>query len=172
MPLLLGKINVGKCAVDGCENKSWVRGLCCAHYHRWYKYGDATHIPIKPPRKGKRTDKCKDCGKVKTIEARGLCKKCYMRQWSKNRPSRHPYRIKKMYGITIEYYNKILKKQKGLCAICGLPDSSKMLSIDHNHNTNKIRGLLCQRCNAAIGMLNVDNFGILNLLKSIEYLGK
>ena len=81
------------------------------------------------------------------------------------------YKIK--YGITIKEYNKIYKKQKGVCAICGLPESLIMrtgiihLSIDHNHKTGKIRGLLCHRCNRALGYFNDNPF---LLVKAIKYL--
>jgi len=68
------------------------------------------------------------------------------------------------------------KKQKNLCAICGLPETDyqqygvKNLAIDHNHRTKKVRGLLCSKCNRALGLLNVDNLGILNLQMAIKYL--
>jgi len=75
------------------------------------------------------------------------------------------------HGLSIEDYGRIFEQQNGLCAICGLPEITyPHLSIDHNHNTNKVRGLLCHKCNSAIGMLNTDNLGILNLEKAIKYL--
>lgn len=103
------------------------------------------------------------------------------REYAKQYRQKHPekYRssqMKSVYGITIEQYNKMFEEQKGLCAICGLPESHKNmhglkgLSIDHNHNTDKVRGLLCNNCNLAIGQLKVDSFGVLNLQKAIEYL--
>ena len=71
----------------------------------------------------------------------------------------------------IGIWKEFFKKQSGLCALCGLPEKSKRkgtkmaLSIDHNHNTDKFRGLLCGKCNRAIGLLNVDSLGTLNLQK-------
>ena len=59
--------------------------------------------------------------------------------------------IKKIYGITLKQYNKILANQNYKCAICKKPASSfsKALSVDHRHNSDPIfiRGLLCYFCN-------------------------
>jgi hypothetical protein len=57
--------------------------------------------------------------------------------------------LKKFYGITIEIYNEMYKRQQGKCAICGR--SYKSLCVDHNHNTGVIRGLLCYQCNLMLG---------------------
>lgn len=64
--------------------------------------------------------------------------------------------LKCRYGITLQEYNKLLKKQNGVCAICKKTEINRKLSVDHNHETGKIRGLLCQKCNAGIGMFQ-DN---------------
>jgi hypothetical protein len=65
--------------------------------------------------------------------------------------------LKRLYGITLEEYAEIFSKQNGVCAIC-LEEckTRKSLSVDHNHLTGKVRGLLCNRCNRAIGMFNDD----------------
>lgn len=60
---------------------------------------------------------------------------------------------RKKYGITLEQYNNMLSYQKGNCAICEeVPKENKngvvvRLSVDHNHKTGKVRGLLCYKCN-------------------------
>ena len=60
-------------------------------------------------------------------------------------------------AVTNEDYDDLLKAQSGKCAICRrAPDVSKKLSIDHCHLTGTIRGLLCSRCNTAIGLVE-DN---------------
>lgn len=85
-------------------------------------------------------------------------------------------KLRKAYGLSLEDFDALSKNQRHLCKICGLPESEKKfdcvlpLSVDHNHNTGKIRGLLCSRCNKALGLLNVDNLGVMNLHKAIEYL--
>ena len=65
---------------------------------------------------------------------------------------KHRARIKK-YGITEEYFQSLLDFQNGVCAICGEPNPT---CIDHNHETGEVRGLLCQDCNFAIGVMR-DN---------------
>ena len=77
-----------------------------------------------------------------------------------------------MFGITLEEYNEILEKQNKVCAVCEKPETSQrlsFLSVDHCHKTNKIRGLLCNNCNRAIGLLKED---IETLEKAINYLKK
>jgi len=76
----------------------------------------------------------------------------------------------KSYSISVEEYNNLLTKQNGVCAVCGQKDLSSRnvhLSVDHDHNTHKIRGLLCNNCNRAIGLLKDD---IKILESAIEYL--
>lgn len=57
------------------------------------------------------------------------------------------------YGITGERYNAMLAEQEGRCAICRREPSTKRLWIDHNHATGAVRGLLCNACNSALGLL-------------------
>lgn len=74
----------------------------------------------------------------------------------------------KKYGLSIEGYDKLFEKQKGLCAIC-LKPSNKKLFVDHNHKTGEVRGLLCGPCNQAIGLLYEE---VRNLQRAIAYLTK
>lgn len=63
------------------------------------------------------------------------------------------------YGITREQYNKLLLGQDGKCAICRRPEPGgrgDYFHIDHDHATNRIRGLLCYRCNTILGLLHDD----------------
>lgn len=52
------------------------------------------------------------------------------------------------YGISLEDFQRIFSQQGGVCAICG---DHAPLAIDHNHRTNKVRGLLCGHCNRLLG---------------------
>lgn len=60
------------------------------------------------------------------------------------------YRLRHRYGITLKTYNKMLKKQNGVCWICGRPPKTRKLSVDHSHKTGKVRGLLCMHCNRGL----------------------
>ena len=80
------------------------------------------------------------------------------------------WRLKYKYGITLEEYQFQYKKQKGVCKICKQKQKGvryKWLSVDHNHKTGKVRGLLCWHCNKALGLFQ-DN--IKNLKAAIRYL--
>jgi hypothetical protein len=69
------------------------------------------------------------------------------------------------YGLTYEEFESLLKKQSGKCAICKCeedPDPRAIrFSIDHNHITGEVRGLLCSNCNRAVGLLQ-DNPDIID----------
>lgn len=77
--------------------------------------------------------------------------------------------LKKNYGITLEIYNKMLKEQNYCCKICNKNEKEFKLKlcVDHCHKTEKIRGLLCNKCNFGISYFS-DNIEIIN--KAIEYL--
>lgn len=67
--------------------------------------------------------------------------------------------MKSNYGLTKEQYEELLEKQGGVCAICGQPEMrttkagvAMLLHVDHCHNSGKIRGLLCHKCNSALGL--------------------
>lgn len=73
------------------------------------------------------------------------------------------------YRLTLTGYDILLQKQNSVCAICKLPDYTGRLSVDHNHQTGKVRGLLCNNCNRCLGMLHDD---ITVLMNAVEYLQK
>jgi hypothetical protein len=77
--------------------------------------------------------------------------------------------LKFKYNLTLEDYDNMLLGQNSLCAICNLPMEEKDICIDHCHKTNKVRGLLHRKCNAAIGLLNED---VNVLANAITYLNQ
>ena len=80
--------------------------------------------------------------------------------------------IEREFGIKYEQYDKMLEAQEGVCTICGKPETkpnAKYLAVDHNHETGVIRGLLCNNCNRALGLLG-DN--VETLQNAINYLLK
>lgn len=126
---------------------------------------------------GRRTD-CKSCSNIERVKNYNPDKqkiyndsrKEYSRQYQDNKM----YWIKK-YGITPEQYWKMYEQQNGLCKTCGNPETSvrsngqiKLLSIDHCHRTGKIRGLLCQKCNSALGLVLENVKTLINMIDYIE----
>ena len=79
------------------------------------------------------------------------------------------YQLKRKYGITPEHYDALLAEQDGGCAICGrAPRDDIALHVDHDHATGAIRGLLCFRCNNALGDFDDDHD---RLGAALTYLG-
>ena len=101
------------------------------------------------------------------------CKDCNMKTssiWNKNNPQKRKDNVLKCgTGLTRTQYLEILESQNECCAICGKHKSQdiKNLSVDHCHETNIIRGLLCFKCNMGLGYF-CDNEEILN--RAIYYL--
>lgn len=107
------------------------------------------------------TGKLRQCPKCKqTVDSSlfgktcSICKKC-----------RKATYLSKVYKLSMENYQTLLDKQNAECAICGRCD--EMLHIDHCHNSNTIRGLLCSNCNLGLGNFR-DNTKFLE--NAIKYL--
>lgn len=116
-----------------------------------------------------RGNRCRVCEATVTREINGqhvgLCDDCLaanLSSWSSHASSKGwASRIKSKYGLTDVEHARMFAEQNGLCWICRDPKRSSRdhgtgLVIDHDHATGEVRGLLCSRCNAAIGMLD-DN---------------
>jgi hypothetical protein len=92
----------------------------------------------------------------------------YARKWGQNNKERRnlnlrKYRLLTKYGMTMADFDAMLTKQDGLCAICRVkmtppasPSKAKegksSMTVDHCHSTGRVRGILCQTCNLALGM--------------------
>ena len=74
------------------------------------------------------------------------------------------------YGLTQASFERLITAQGGACAICGRSDwNGRGPHVDHDHNTGKVRAILCHNCNAALGLLRED----LNILKRMgDYISK
>lgn len=70
----------------------------------------------------------------------------------------------KRRGLTPAAYAGMLDKIGGLCEVCRQPPGGRLLDLDHDHVTGKVRGLLCNRCNQALGLLNDSAEAIRSLL--------
>jgi len=77
-------------------------------------------------------------------------------------------RIQHLYGITPQQYDKIMEEQQYLCALCGCELTNDAVpSVDHSHETEIMRGIICRKCNLLLGLAN-DNPKILYM--GVKYL--
>ncbi|MEK0336956.1 MAG: endonuclease domain-containing protein [Nitrosopumilus sp.] len=129
----------------------------------------------------------KDRKKNGAIRFYSWCRSCHntnSRKWYETSPKARKTRKESNFknnGIDLdcEEYDSLVCSQKNLCKICGKSECIKAnskykksidLAVDHNHNSKKIRGLLCQKCNRALGLFGVDSFGVLNLQAAVKYI--
>lgn len=87
------------------------------------------------------------------------------RDYRKNPEKYLQWRLNRIYGISVEDKENLLKKQNNVCAICKKPGE---LVVDHNHKSNKVRGLLHKNCNSAIGLLQDSPEIIISAAKYVE----
>lgn len=138
------------------------------------------------------TKYCKSCNTTKPISDFGLlrgkprhickeCRKIESKEWYANNKdrkkelSRKYKHVKKdkdlqaTYGIDLATYNKMLVEQGNKCKICFVhrEELKRALCVDHDHDTGKVRGLLCDTCNRSLGLLK-DNVNI--LMNAVKYL--
>lgn len=107
-----------------------------------------------------------------------MCGGAFLRRDNRNRycsrkcfaDSRQVYYFIRDYGLTLDAYRGLLEAQHGVCAICGQVDTTakQILSVDHCHDTGKVRGLLCHHCNVGLGHFRNDPA---LLSRAAEYLG-
>jgi hypothetical protein len=117
-----GKWRGVTCSVEGCDDPAKCKGMCMSHYNR-----DRWQSGIRPP--------------------------------SITPESRRAARVKHRYGLAHGEYERMVEAQGGVCAVCKqLPSAGNTrahwagkLCIDHDHVTGRVRGLLCNDCNLAVG---------------------
>lgn len=131
---------------------------CCTKCHRPKRDVDF------PKRRGsKRSGLCKTCNSTKSRKWREEHPGYFKDRYRKLEAVRTVKRIGmlKKYGLSVEDYDRLFKAQSGACAICKTaPKPYRRLSVDHDHRTGVVRGLLCQRCNTGLGMFS-DSSGLL-----------
>jgi hypothetical protein len=160
------------------------KGLCKKCYYRKWRTGNVDYVV-----RNRSICSVEGCGKV--VASKGLCdthRKRVERHGSVEAGARPDWwgdyearkqrsqgaKYEKTIGFSWDLYCEMIKQQKGVCKICVKPErridsrTGKVfaLSVDHCHDTGKIRGLLCMDCNAAIGFLTTTAL----LRSAIKYL--
>ena len=119
--------------------------------------GSTAYIPDKP---------CKHGHKNRCVTTHN-CITCWEDAFKNNKEKLRWQRIERIYGMSKEQFIALLEHQSGRCPICSAEVSERKSHIDHCHVTGKVRGILCSRCNQAIGLFNEDEN---SMMKAVEYL--
>lgn len=91
----------------------------------------------------------------------------YCKECESARAKNVKYKIN--YGMLPGSYERILKAQGGGCAICHTePEDNNILTVDHNHTTGAVRGILCGTCNSMLGMAKESHIILANAAKYLE----
>ncbi len=138
-------------------------------YHRHKEYNNAKHREYYEKNK----DKCLELSRQWRLKNIDKIKEYSKENYSLNKDKIAEYNKKNRlhqrvikYNLTDDKFNIMYNSQNGCCAICG---KHRKLEIEHNHQTGKVRGLVCHKCNVVIGMCE-ENVEVLQ--KAIEYLNK
>lgn len=134
---------------------------------------------VKPPVVPEGMKWCKDCGEIKPLDTfvlskksptgRGsYCKPCQNARTYESRQRLHggsrEYHLRRRYGIGVKAFEAMLVEQDGKCLIC---ERSEPEHVDHDHETGKVRGILCFNCNQGLGNFRDD---IRSLIRAVNYL--
>lgn len=152
------------------STKQWQKDHPEIHIQRCNRYAQ-TQAGKESLRK--RGEKYRKTAKGKAAQKRysqTKTRKIYLKEWLQSESGKESTLKAHLlchYGITPDDYRRMLREQKGLCAICG--KSEKNMHIDHDHETGKVRGIICVSCNHMLGRA-YDDIDI--LLNAVQYLRK
>lgn len=112
--------------IEGSRGKVTVTHKCCSKCNKW-----------KP-------HKCFKINKSQLLNLSSKCVDCYRDHY-----------LRSNYGISLDEYTMMLRRQDSKCCICGVAenqiDGREVLYVDHCHATGAVRGLLCSHCNSMLG---------------------
>jgi hypothetical protein len=139
------------CSDQPCNRFVFAREYCTKHYAYRRRNG------LLKPRPN--SSQCQRCGEEVQVQKLGLipkfCSDCRYQHKQRNI-------VLRKYSLSSSDYDRLVEQQRGCCAIClGPPDHGATkgrgyLSIDHDHETGTVRGLLCSSCNLALGLFKED----------------
>lgn len=155
-----------------CKEKNRIRYRCkiCCNKRRIKQYADNREQAIIDAAKWKRTNRDRVNELIRKDKKNNPEK---YKKWEENYRNRHKERLQKeavcrSVGLAINDYEKMLIAQDNKCAICRCEETRVLkgkvmrLCIDHDHETGRIRGLLCHNCNSGLGKFG-DNPDLLTL---------
>lgn len=138
------------CTVQDCGERANADGLCSVHYRRQKRTGSTGAAFERATERA-----CHYC--TEAFSSPNLSKLYCSEECARTGKSLREAFAR--YGITMQQYRTLWLRQNGVCAICGQPERSernRLLTIDHDHVSGHVRGLLCSHCNRAIGLLQDD----------------
>lgn len=111
---------------------------------------------------------CRDCGNEKPPHPynKSYCPDCIDRHAIHRANANNQRKRAARYGLTIDQLNELLSI--GRCEACG---STEKLVVDHNHETEEVRGLLCDKCNKSLGLARDDSSVLRALAKYVDERG-
>lgn len=149
------------CSIGNCNKPFWAKTWCNSHYRQWHRQGDPL-MRTRFLRTKNTSNLCTFCKIIKPALQFPLRQNGNRYSWCKS--CSRSYRLKFYYKLTIEDFQKLLKKQNNKCAGCKqeFTDSKHnngKWNIDHDHicclgekSCGKcVRGILCPSCNRTIG---------------------
>lgn len=139
-------------------------GLCVTCYKREWARAKRKQVPLQQK---EYKPVMANCHPEKKHWGLGLCVACYGKayrkrnptankeataRWRRNNPDKiYAKHLRYRYGLTVDGYYQLLKQQNYSCKLCGATPINHPV-VDHSHATEKVRGIVCQRCNNAIGL--------------------
>jgi Recombination endonuclease VII len=126
------------------------------------------------------TGTCVWCGKSYQQKQRrpsNYCSRACREEWRYQSPEYRDWYLQHTYGISAAEYDRMLASQGGGCALCGKRAEEqkrygKYLHVDHDHDTGRVRGLLCDRHNLLIGQWDHDSMLLRRAAEYIESAGR
>ena len=88
--------------------------------------------------------------------------------YQKNKERLRKEAVVKRYGISVEQYEQMFIEQNFQCALCSIHNSESPLYVDHCHDTNEVRGLLCNKCNSLLGGFQYHYNNLNNVLAYLD----
>ena len=124
----------------------------CNRCAKRFRKHEEIHVPLNRSFRTRHMRYCQDCYNTLASEAAAAA--------TNARLDKH---LRRTYGINVQVYGMMHAEQSGLCALCQNPErparnkaGTRLLVVDHHHESGEVRGLLCRNCNAAIGLLGED----------------